>query len=198
MPSIPIFTFITGSFCRTGPGTAYPETTGIQAGDTVEIVGRNADNTWYYIFWKKFSVKCWVSSSTGQTSGDLLRVPIQAVAPAPEPPIIQSASADPNYITYPGCGPSQSTFTAVVVDNQGVASVALRYQLNNGPLLEKPMFQIGNSYQTTLDAERDALPVPPYPNPAILLEWFVEAQDTSGLLGTSEKQTVFLFDNCPR
>ena len=85
MPSIPIFTFITGSFCRTGPGTAYPETTGIQAGDTVEIVGRNADNTWYYIFWKKFSVKCWVSSSTGQASGDVTGVPVQSVQAAPAP-----------------------------------------------------------------------------------------------------------------
>ena len=113
--------------------------------------------------------------------------------PPPEPPVIESASADPSSITFPGCGLSQTTFTAVVIDNQGLASVTLRYQINNGPLLERPMVQTGNStYQTTLDTEKDALPVPGD------LLWFVEARDTSDLLATSDKQTVFLYDGCPR
>lgn len=77
-PSIPIFTFTTGAFCRSGPGTAYREVTGIGADNTVEITGRNADNSWYYIFWEKFNVKCWVSAITGQAYGDLVGVPVLA------------------------------------------------------------------------------------------------------------------------
>jgi hypothetical protein len=77
-PSIPIFTFTTGAFCRTGPGTAYREVTGIGAGETVEITGRTTDSTWYYVFWKKFNVTCWVSVITGQAYGDLVGVPVLA------------------------------------------------------------------------------------------------------------------------
>jgi hypothetical protein len=77
-PSIPIFIFTTGAFCRTGPGTAYPAITGIAAGKSVEITGRNPDGTWYYIFWKQHKVRCWISVVTGQAHGDSLGVPVLA------------------------------------------------------------------------------------------------------------------------
>lgn len=196
-PSIPQFTFHTGGFCRTGPGTAYRDITAIPAGDTVEILNTNSDRTWYYIFWEKFGVKCWVSSINGEVSGDLTSVPQLEVAPPAEPPVVQNASADPIYISSFGCGPYQSTFTADVVDTEGVASVVLRYQVNNGPWLEKAMYQTGNTYQTMLDTESDALPVPDAGD-QIPIQWYVEAQDTSNLRASSDNQTMFVVNLCPR
>jgi hypothetical protein len=70
MPSTPRFGFVQNSFCRRGPSTTYHILTAIPAGDTVDIVGRNADNTWYRVFWQKYGVTCWVPASTGETIGD--------------------------------------------------------------------------------------------------------------------------------
>ena len=98
-PCIPMFTLTTGAFVRTGPGTAYPDITAIPAGDTVEIIDRNADSSWYYIFWQKFNVEGWISSITGQPSCGITEVPVQNAPPAAEPPVeppVDQAPAAPN------------------------------------------------------------------------------------------------------
>jgi hypothetical protein len=92
-PCLPMFTLTTGAFVRTGPGTAYPDITAIPAGDTVEIIDRNADSTWYYIFWQKFNVEGWISSITGQPSCGMAEVPVQKPPPAAEPHVVQEPAA---------------------------------------------------------------------------------------------------------
>jgi hypothetical protein len=130
-PCIPMFTFTTGAFVRTGPGTDYPDITAIPTGDTVEIISRNADSTWYYIFWQKFNVRGWISSITGQPSCDSLEVSVQDAPPVPESPDVQNTSPDtepPMIYTLEATRPYCADFATVktnVTDNSKVDYVEL-------------------------------------------------------------------------
>jgi hypothetical protein len=158
--SIPIFTLNTGGFCRTGPGTSYRDITAIPAGDTVEIIGRNADNSWYYILWKKFNVKCWISSSTGQESGDLAGLPEQAPPPnspppAPEPfigPIHWDAFGD-GYVWchYGGYYENVLIYWDVPFDTSGIESYEVKLDVNPEGTWYTKIDEIVASSQTSFD-----------------------------------------------
>ena len=84
----PTFTFKKNAFCRKGPASAFPDVTGISAGDTVDILNVSQDGFWYFIYWKKFNAKCWVAANTGDVNGELtgIKVVIVPTLPAPKPP----------------------------------------------------------------------------------------------------------------
>jgi hypothetical protein len=179
-PCIPMFTLTTGAFLRTGPGTAYPYTSAVPAGDAVEILARNADtaNTWYYIFWQKFNVRGWISSIAGQLSCDITEVPVTAMPSAPEPPVVQNIWADPAAISHSNCGPTKTFLTIEFEDSRIVASVRLRYQVINDTKF-KQMQQSGNTYYATLDIVEDMLPTPYIGSADVPIYWWVEVIDTS-------------------
>jgi hypothetical protein len=77
----PLFRFSRNAFCRAGPGQAYRQLAGFASGDFVEMLGRNSENSWWYIFWRKSDVRCWVSDATGVAIGDVGRLPVLEVAP---------------------------------------------------------------------------------------------------------------------
>jgi hypothetical protein len=91
----PTLTLTKNVFCRKGPNIAFTELTAIPAGDTVDILNISADGFWYFVHWKKFNAKCWVTASSGETSGDLsglealagptLPAPSGITAPPPAP-----------------------------------------------------------------------------------------------------------------
>ncbi len=84
--SSPKFVFDKNAFCRKGPSTVFSDVTGMTAGETVDILGRNEEfGLWYFVEWKKFNVKCWVSASTGHTLGDLTGLPVMVSPPTPTP-----------------------------------------------------------------------------------------------------------------
>jgi hypothetical protein len=68
--------------CRQGPGTAYPVVNSALPGEQVEVLGKNADGTWWYSQLK--NDKCWLSNIAGTPSGDLS---LLTVIPAPPTPV---------------------------------------------------------------------------------------------------------------
>jgi hypothetical protein len=84
--SAPEFVFDRQAFCRSGPSQVYRDVTGMLSGEVVEILGMNEDSgLWYFVNWKKFNTKCWVSASTGHTIGDLTGLPVLVAPPTPVP-----------------------------------------------------------------------------------------------------------------
>jgi hypothetical protein len=85
----PKFVLDKNAFCRKGPGENYPDLTAIPLGDTIDILGVSQNTMWYYVFWEKFNVSCWVASSTGHLIGDLQTIPILTPAPTPIPTVVK-------------------------------------------------------------------------------------------------------------
>jgi hypothetical protein len=85
----PTFTLNENAFCRIGPDVSFKDVTGITKGETVDIQGVSQDGFWYFVFWKKFNVKCWVAAPTGQANGNvqgvLVIVSPDTPTPSPEP-----------------------------------------------------------------------------------------------------------------
>lgn len=61
---------------RQGPGTQYPSVGTLSAGDTIEIVGRNADSSWLAIEFRGGSA--WVFADLVAPDGDISNVPLVA------------------------------------------------------------------------------------------------------------------------
>ncbi|MDW8325938.1 MAG: Ig-like domain-containing protein [Anaerolineales bacterium] len=81
----PTIVLIRNSFCRAGPGRVYDEITGLNTGDTAEVLGINQERTWLFIYWPKFKVRCWIVASAAPPETDLSRVPVLAAPPTPAP-----------------------------------------------------------------------------------------------------------------
>lgn len=84
-PTAPTLSMTENAFCRQGADTSFPDITAIPAGETVDIKGVSADGFWYFVFWQKFSVRCWVAASTGQVSGDVSGITVINSPPTPGP-----------------------------------------------------------------------------------------------------------------
>jgi len=69
--------------CRQGPGTVYPILNSALAGENVQVVGRNTENTWWYSQVK--NNQCWISNVAGTPSGDLNLLPVIQPPPTPVP-----------------------------------------------------------------------------------------------------------------
>ncbi|MCS6909590.1 MAG: Ig-like domain-containing protein [Anaerolineales bacterium] len=81
----PTIVLVRNSFCRAGPGRVYDEITGLNTGDTAEVLGINQERTWLFIYWPKFKVRCWIVASAAPPETDLSRVPVLAAPPTPVP-----------------------------------------------------------------------------------------------------------------
>jgi hypothetical protein len=84
-PAVPSFTLTENAFCRKGPDVSFSDVTGITKGETVAIQGVSEDGYWYFVFWARFKVKCWVAKPTGQAGGDLTGVPVMVSPDTPTP-----------------------------------------------------------------------------------------------------------------
>ncbi len=63
--------------CRFGPGTSYAVTGALILGRQAEIIGRNADSTWWYVRNPSDpSTSCWLSADFAQTVGDVESLPV--------------------------------------------------------------------------------------------------------------------------
>lgn len=83
-PEAPQVTIVQNMNVRTGPGTNYPIAGPGPAGETAEIIGRNADNSWVQV---KYPLSDdgtgWVYADLVQIDGDLQNVDVVQVAPPP-------------------------------------------------------------------------------------------------------------------
>lgn len=97
----PKVTIVQDMNVRTGPGTNYPIAGPGPAGETSNIVGRNADNSWVQVEYPLTGDKTgWVYADLVEISGDLSTVDVVQVAPppvvaAPEPEQPQEEAAPP-------------------------------------------------------------------------------------------------------
>ena len=80
-PSGTLFVTDVGANCRTGPGTNYDKIASFALGSYIALVGRNADSTWWLL--KSGNVNCWISGTTGHTSGPLDNIPVVQAPPSP-------------------------------------------------------------------------------------------------------------------
>jgi hypothetical protein len=70
-----------GANCRSGPGTNYDKTGSFAQGSYILLVGRNADSTWWVVL--TGNANCWISGTTGHTTGPLGNIPQVAAPPTP-------------------------------------------------------------------------------------------------------------------
>ncbi len=70
--------------CRHGPGSVYPVLTSVLAGQTVQLIGRNTQNTWWLSIIPG-DFQCWISSGSGQPEGDSGLLPVLPDPPTPIP-----------------------------------------------------------------------------------------------------------------
>ena len=80
-PSGTLFVTDVGANCRTGPGTNYGKITSFAQGSYIPLVGRNADRTWWVVRTGNFN--CWISATTGHTTGPLDNIPEVQAPPTP-------------------------------------------------------------------------------------------------------------------
>ena len=80
-PSGAFFVTDVGANCRSGPGTNYDKTASFAQGTYIPLVGRNAENTWWVV--KTGLINCWISATTGHTSGPLDNIPVVQAPPTP-------------------------------------------------------------------------------------------------------------------
>ncbi len=80
---------------RGGPGTTYTLVGVLKVGDTVAIVGRNADRSWWVI--QSGPLRGWIINSSAYmtVSGDTSAVPLVAVPPSPIPEAISPTALPP-------------------------------------------------------------------------------------------------------
>ena len=117
--------------CRYGPGMVYDIINVIEAGQSTEIVGRDASDSWWYVkdpgnpdgF-------CWVAMDTVETNGDTESIPMISAPPAAVAKIV--VRVEPQRITV-ACDmfPQVFVFYAdITVD--GPTIVTWRWEINTG------------------------------------------------------------------
>ena len=137
-PSGTFFVVDVGANCRTGPGTVYDKITSFAQGAYVTLVGRNTDSSWWLL--KTGNTNCWISATTGHTSGPLGNIPLVDTPPSPTVAVTAVTPAtgpklsDPvalvAELSYPSNCTSNTVKVAIrVTDNgNGINSVWLSYR----------------------------------------------------------------------
>jgi hypothetical protein len=73
--------------CRQGPGIAYAVVNSAQAGEQVQVIGRNVESTWWYS--QVDNDKCWISDVAGKPEGDPGQLPVIDAPPPPPPTAVE-------------------------------------------------------------------------------------------------------------
>ena len=89
-PSGTVFVTDVGANCRNGPGTNYDKIASFAQGTYIPLVGRNSESTWWVV--RTGATNCWISGTTGHTSGPLDNIPVVAAPPSPTPGMTATAS----------------------------------------------------------------------------------------------------------
>ena len=80
-PGGSLFAVDVGANCRLGPGTNYDKVASFAPGTYLGLAGRNSDRSWWQI--KTGNTTCWISATTGHTSGPLDNIPVVQAPPTP-------------------------------------------------------------------------------------------------------------------
>ena len=132
-PNGTYFVVDVGANCRFGPATNYDKITSFQPGTYLTLVGHNPDNTWWYIL--VGNTNCWISGTTGHTTGSLSALPLITAPPTPTSvtgagPTLGDPTALVAELSYPSnC--TNNTFTVAIRATDagnGINSVWLSYR----------------------------------------------------------------------
>lgn len=118
--------------CRLGPGTAWIVLSGLNVGASAQIVGKTADNGWWYIVDPFNSArKCWVASSVTNTAGNLAGIPV-AGAPSAEVTDV-NVNVEPDTINVAGCvGPILPIEIGGEIETNGPTTVKWHFETEQG------------------------------------------------------------------
>lgn len=157
--------------CRTGPGKAYDRVSILDVGKQVEIVGRNADSSYWVIANPGGTGECWLWGYYAIISGQTSSLPIWQAPPTPTPisaSVLLKVSVPTNCRVGPG-----KLFDKVSVLNPGKSVKVLgRHATADFWVVENPE---GSGtcwvwgYYATITGPSASLPVwdpPPTPTPA--------------------------------
>ena len=132
-PTVPIaFPKDVAVNCRLGPGTAWIVVSGLNLGQTAQIVGKTSDGSWWYIV-DPFNSgrKCWVSVSVTNSAGNLAGIPVVELPKATVTNV--TVDVDPKTISVPGCiGPILPIEIAGTIETNGPTTVKWHFETQQG------------------------------------------------------------------
>ena len=121
--------------CRLGPGTAWLVISGLNLGQTSQIVGKNSDGTWWYIVDPSSSSRnCWVSVSVTNAGGNLANIPVVQSPKASVTRVTVDVSPGTIAMTGTACttGPVPSIEIEGTIETNGPTSVQWRFETQQG------------------------------------------------------------------
>lgn len=95
--STPVFSALVNAdaTCRQGPGDAFPASGYLTAGETVTLVGRNPEATWWLIQMEDGAQICWVSNEVLTLQGNTVSVAIMSALPTATHPYLSQPTQSP-------------------------------------------------------------------------------------------------------
>jgi len=132
-PSVPIaFPRDVPVNCRFGPGTGWVVLSGLQVGQTSQIVGKSSDFNWWYIVDPlNASRNCWVAASVVNTAGNVAAIPIVATPTASVTNV--TVSVDPKTLNVGGCiGPITPSEIEGTIEVNGPTTVKWYFETQQG------------------------------------------------------------------
>ncbi|HXF85291.1 MAG TPA: hypothetical protein VNK49_07875 [Anaerolineales bacterium] len=118
--------------CRFGPGTAWVVLSGLNVGQSAQILGRSTDGNWWYIV-DPFGAgrNCWVAASVVNTAGNVTLVP---VFEAPQASVTNvSVRVKPAVISIAGCvGPVPVLEIEGTIETNGPTTVKWYFETQQG------------------------------------------------------------------
>ena len=129
-PSIPAeITLTKNSNCRKGPSTFYSVVDQISAGKVFQVLGRDADSTWWQIM-NATGRECWIFNENADESTDFSNVEIKEPLPLPNPP-------GQFFITNQSCQPGVKKFVvAMKWTSGGPGEIGFRIYRNGEMIAE--------------------------------------------------------------
>jgi hypothetical protein len=115
--------------CRFGPSMDYLTTGALIVGESVPILGKLADQSWWQID-SNFNPgqKCWVSAAVTTVSGNIALVPVRS---APAAQVIEVSITAPDTI-HGHCGGPNATSFEVSITTNGPTDVDYHLSIYNG------------------------------------------------------------------
>jgi hypothetical protein len=117
--------------CRYGPATSYNVIGALNLGAKAEVIGRNADSTWWYVRNPTDpSTSCWLSAEFVQTVGDVQSLPV--VTPLENMVTGIQVLVDPPVLNVDCEALPQVVTISALITSSGPSTVVWHWQLNTG------------------------------------------------------------------
>ena len=123
LPLSPEFTLTINAYCRLGPNIKYDDYATELAGLSFPIVGRNLEDTWYFVRLMD-NMRCWFAKQVGTASGDLSQFHVFFGPPCP--PIPRPWNV-PHMRIVPVAVPTQPANGPLPQAGRGIARISRKF-----------------------------------------------------------------------